>query len=80
MTTLTTVHLAPVAMPRGAIWAADAVVSVYRWATALRARWAERQAGRFSDAEALRQYAMQFINSDPGLAADLFAAADRHRG
>jgi hypothetical protein len=80
MTTLTTVHLAPVAMPRGAAWAAEAVLRLVRSLTELRARWATRPVDRFGDAEALRLYALRFRESDPGLAADLLAAADRHRG
>jgi len=80
MTTLTTVHLTPVAMPRGAIWAAQAALRLVGWFTDLRARWAARPVERFGDAEALRAYAMRFRDSDPGLAADLLAAADRHRG
>ena len=30
------------------------------------------------DAQAVREMAMEFRQSDPGFAADLFAAADRH--
>jgi hypothetical protein len=79
MTTLTTMHTAPVATPRGAEWAAEAVLRLQRLFSQLRARWSARAAGRVGEAEALRQYAMQFRDSDPGFAADLFAAADRHR-
>jgi hypothetical protein len=79
MTTLTTIHLAPVATPRGAVWAAEAAFGLSRWFSQLRARWAARQADRLGEAEALRVYALQFRDSDPGLAADLLAAADRHR-
>ena len=33
---------------------------------------------RTVEAEQLREFALDFIKSDPGFAADLFAAADRH--
>lgn len=33
---------------------------------------------RAQEAEELRDYAHNFIQTDPGFAADLFAAADRH--
>jgi hypothetical protein len=32
----------------------------------------------FEEAEALRNYAQQFVQSDPAFAEDLFASADRH--
>jgi hypothetical protein len=32
----------------------------------------------FEEAEALRDYAQQFLQSDPAFAEDLFASADRH--
>ena len=32
----------------------------------------------FEEAEALRIYAEQFLQSDPSFAEDLFASADRH--
>jgi hypothetical protein len=79
MTTLTTVHLAPITTPRGAVWAAEAVFGLRRWFRQLRARRAARRADRLGEAEALRVYAMQFRDADPGFAADLLAAADRHR-
>jgi hypothetical protein len=80
MTTLNIVHLSPIATPRGAVWAADAAQGLYRWFGQLRARWAERATDRLGEAEALRAYAMRFRDTDPGFAADLMAAADRHRG
>jgi hypothetical protein len=33
---------------------------------------------RAAEAEQLREFALDFVKSDPGFAADLFAAADRH--
>lgn len=79
MTTITTVHLAPLATPRGAVWAAEAAVGLWRWFGQLRARWAAPRVSRLGEAEALRAFAMRFRDSDPGFAADLMAAADRHR-
>jgi len=32
----------------------------------------------FEEAEQLRTFALDYVNSDPHFAADLFAAADRH--
>ena len=47
--------------------------------SALRRRHAARRPQTvFEEAESLRDYAQQFQKSDPGFAADLFAAADRH--
>ena len=78
MTTLTTVHPAPVAMPRGAVWAPRSPSLARRRAAAVRRRGARRGARAAQDAEALRHYASSFRESDPGFAADLYAAADRH--
>lgn len=35
---------------------------------------------RYTEAEALREYAQRYVDRDPGFASDLFAAADRHEG
>jgi hypothetical protein len=65
--------------PRGAElvgWLVDAGATL---AAYVRARRAERGAAtRYEDAEAVRRYARSVQNTDPGFAADLFAAADRH--
>jgi hypothetical protein len=71
---------APVAMPRGAAWAAAAYMNV---AAAVRAAWraiaAERRQQRLlREAAALRRLAADLSASNPSMAADLYAAADRH--
>ncbi len=78
MTTLTTVHPAPIAVPRGSVWAAQAAVALRDALQQLFARRAAAPGSRAAQAEALRQYALSVQQSDPGFAADLYAAADRH--
>lgn len=46
--------------------------------SSLRRQSAERTA--CAAAEELRARAQEFVKTDPGFAADLFAAADRHEG
>ena len=46
--------------------------------TVRRQRAAQRHASVYDEAEALRSYAQNFVETDRGFAADLFAAADRH--
>lgn len=75
MTTITTVHPATIATPRGATWAAEAAVAL---ADALRRLFTPRPRAAIEDVEAVRAYANRLRASDPGMAADLFAAADRH--
>lgn len=78
MSTVTTVQLHPITAPRGARWAAEAALA---FIGALRRVFARREAAPRSpavEAEALRRYAMTLRASDPGFAADLLAAADRH--
>jgi len=78
MTTVTTVHPAPVGIPRGSVWAAQAALALgdaWRRLFTLRTQ-APRT--RSQEAEALRAYALSIRQSDPGFAADLYAAADRH--
>lgn len=76
-----TLHVpAPVAMPRGADWAATAFATLMGhlariWAAG-RARRTHLQ--RIDEAVALRRLAADVSRYDPGFAADLFAAADRH--
>lgn len=76
-----TLHLpAPVAAPRGAQVAAELFslllqmlhrVLTWRPRTDLRLM-------RRAEAAELRRYAQTLVDREPGLAADLFAAADRH--
>ena len=60
----------------------ELAVAARRWVatllSSLRRQSAERTA--FEAAEELRARAEEFIKTDPGFAADLFAAADRHEG
>jgi hypothetical protein len=75
-TTITVQIPAPRSIPRGATLVGaiyDAVVSYRRY----RAE-ATRLRQRSVDADAVRRYAATLQNSDPGMAADLRAAADRH--
>lgn len=76
--TITVLSVAPPAVPRGALLAA----AVYRWIAERYAGWraarAERKAA--DDAAAVRAMALHVQATDPGFAADLYAAADRHRG
>lgn len=71
---------APVAMPRGADWAASAFAALLghleRVWTASSQRRAHAQ--RIDEAVALRRLAADVSRYDPAFAADLFAAADRH--
>lgn len=78
MSAVTTVQVAPVAVPRGAVWAAQAAVAVVDALHRLFTRRAAMPRSPAEEAEALRRYAMSFRTTDPGFAADLMAAADRH--
>jgi hypothetical protein len=53
-------------------------LSVALLSTLSRNSAANRQLSSFEEAESLRSYAQTFVSNDPGFAADLFAAADRH--
>jgi hypothetical protein len=63
---------APVAVPRGAVWVG--------WMADLVVAWRVRQEldRRARDAASLRRWAQRLQMSEPSLAADLRAAADRH--
>lgn len=77
MSTITVNVAGKVAAPRGAAWAAEAAAGLLRTI----AKWTEpRVPGntRFAQAAQVRALARSYLNSDPGFAADLFAAADRH--
>jgi hypothetical protein len=78
MTTTTNVPVLSVrspAMPRGARVAGNLFVALLAW---LGSRPARRAPSRNEEAAAVRQFASRVQRSDPGFAADLFAAADRH--
>ena len=71
---------APVAIPRGAEWAASAFAALLEvmrraWASGARRRAHQR---RVNEAAALRRVAAGVSRYDPAFAADLYAAADRH--
>lgn len=76
--TITVLSIPKPAVPRGALLAA----AVYRWIAerhqAWRAARAERRAA--DEAAAVRAMALHVQATDPGFAADLYAAADRHQG
>ena len=77
MTTVTVNVATEVAAPRGAVWAARAAAALLR----LFARWAAPRAqanAPMVEAAQVRELARLHLSSDPGFAADLFAAADRH--
>jgi len=63
--------------PRGAAWAARAAATLSRAIT----RWTAPRApvcAATVEAAQVRALARSYLNSDPGFAADLFAAANRH--
>jgi hypothetical protein len=49
-----------------------------RWLSRLTQSKASAQDTRFTDARAVRELARTVHSTDPGFAADLYAAADRH--
>ena len=81
---MTTIHLyaaPPVASPnpRGARAGAALFVALYRLlAGMLRAATTVRARGSLPNVQAVRDLAQRHRASDPGFAADLLAAADRH--
>jgi hypothetical protein len=79
MSTQVTIH-APlqVATPRGAQWVGRLTSTVQALLVALRAYRKARQRAR--DAALVRAYARELETTMPGMAADLYAAADRHLG
>jgi hypothetical protein len=69
------VRVAPL---RDASWVGRLAGTVQSLARALRAEREARQRAR--DAAAVRAYAREIESSMPGMAADLYAAADRYAG
>jgi len=61
--------------PRGGAWIAQVREAFHSLRAAMRASAAARR--RVRDIVAVREYARQVENIDPGLASDLRAAADR---
>lgn len=77
MSTITVPGLAKVPEPRGAAWAARAATALWQWlAGPPRATSAAEVA--VHQAAAVRALAQRHQTNDPGFAADLLAAADRH--
>jgi len=82
MSSITVTGVATVKAPRGAIWAARGAAAIWaalsRWLAADRRR--ERSVALEAAIEAARVRAMarRHASTDPGFAADLMAAADRH--
>jgi hypothetical protein len=76
MTTVTINRVTKIQAPRGAAWAAWAALTLWRAV----ARWTAPRAvpSPIADAAQVRSLARLYLNSDPGFAADLLAAADRH--
>lgn len=82
MTHITLHAPAPVAVPRGAAWAASAFAALLHLA---QRSWEmgkaqSAQLRRAHEAAALRRVAADMSRHDPAFAADLYAAADRHIG
>ncbi|MBI5717995.1 MAG: hypothetical protein HZC37_09950 [Burkholderiales bacterium] len=71
---------APVAVPRGAEWAATTFAAFLKLVEGLWISGNARRAHlrRVKEAAALRRVAASVSRHDPGFASDLFAAADRH--
>jgi len=80
MTQITLHAPAPVAMPRGAQWAASAFAAAANGIADRWHAWREHRAHDRLLAEAadLRRMAASLSKYDPAFAADLSAAADRH--
>lgn len=77
MNTVTINVPANVSAPRGAAWAARAAAALSQ---AL-AKWTAARVQpepTMGEAAHVRALARSYMSSDPGFAADLFAAADRH--
>ena len=80
MTTITVNAPAKVTAPRGAYWAGVWFAAVLNWMEKSGDRRVERrdQSDRWAEAARVRTHARQVMQHDPRVAAELFAAADRH--
>lgn len=79
--TLITLHTpAQIAEPRGARVAVEAVLALREAVAALRRGLARHRAyrGRVAEAAQVRAMAGEIAGHDPRVAAELYAAADRH--
>lgn len=75
MTTTTVLSVRTPAMPRGARVAASLFTSALNWFARPAAK---RKLSRAEEAASVREMAYSVQRTDPGFAADLFAAASRH--
>jgi hypothetical protein len=81
MTTISVYPSAQARVPRGSTWAASAALSTWGLMSRLFGQGSPAKAASpTAEAAAVRALAREFMTSDPGFAADLFAAADRHEG
>lgn len=80
MTTLTVVSPNAVAVPRGAVWAADAAYQLLSIGSSLMQwhRAATLARSRTGAAREARQIARQMVAMDPRVAREIEIAADRH--
>ena len=80
MTTITVNAPATVNAPRGAHWAGVWFAALLNGLEKSGSRRVDRsdQANRLAEAARVRLHAQQVMQHDPRVAADLFAAADRH--
>jgi len=77
MSTVTVNAARKIAPPRGALWAARAALALLRAISKWLTPRLEAPAP-IAEAAQVRELARMYLKSDPGFAADLFAAADRH--
>jgi hypothetical protein len=78
MNTITVPGVAKVAAPRGAEWAARAVLGLWRALARQPRAGAIADDGVSREVARVRALARHHQATDPGFAADLLAAADRH--
>lgn len=82
MSTITVIGIATVPTPRGAVWAARgaaaAWITLSRWFASRQASVSSAEIEAARDATRVRALARHHAATDPGFAADLMAAADRH--
>ena len=79
MSTQLTVVVPPRTLtPRGAVWIGELIDTFKAYRAAARAASLAKEAEL--EAAALRRYADSLRETNPGMAADLYAAVDRHIG
>jgi hypothetical protein len=64
--------------PRGARYAAAAFMALWRWVAAVGRNAPTLARTAVQEAQEVRELAWSYRQTDPGFAADLAAAADRH--